>query len=58
MIKLNPNKEHVKMIQDALKEKNGYCPCQLEQNDDTKCVCKEFREMEKGECHCGLFIKE
>lgn len=26
--------------------------------DDTKCMCKEFREQESGWCHCGLYYKE
>ena len=26
-------------------------------SEDTKCMCKEFREMEEGTCHCGLYIK-
>lgn len=46
------------MIRDGLKAKNGYCPCMLEENEDTKCMCKQFREMEEGTCHCGLYIKE
>ena len=45
-------------IQKALKENQGYCPCRIYRNPDTKCMCKEFREQEKGICHCGLFIKE
>lgn len=57
MIKLNPDKEIVKDVRKALVENNGYCPCVLEQTEDTKCMCKEFREMESGECHCGLYIK-
>ena len=33
---------------------NGYCPCAIWQTEDTKCMCKEFREQkEPGECHCG-----
>ena len=41
-------------------EKYGkrYCPCSLERTDDTVCMCKEFREMDKGICHCQLYIKE
>ena len=36
----------------------GYCPCAIFQNDDTKCMCREFREQDKpGECHCGRFEK-
>lgn len=57
MIKLNENKELVEMIQKQLKENSGYCPCSLLQNEDTKCMCKEFREQTEGECHCGLYVK-
>lgn len=56
-IMLNPNREIVKMIQEGLRQKKGYCPCMIEQNEDTKCMCKEFREMKSGTCHCGLYIK-
>ena len=42
----------------AVKENNGYCPCELIKNDDTKCPCKIFREQNTdGECHCGRFLK-
>lgn len=44
-------------IRQKLKENNGYCPCVLVQNDDTKCMCKEFRKMTEGTCHCGLYVK-
>lgn len=54
---LNPDLERVKEIKNKIKEKGGYCPCKLFKNDDTKCMCKEFREQKKGECHCGLYIK-
>lgn len=57
-VKLNPDKQIVKVIQEGLKKTNGYCPCRLIQNEDTKCMCKEFRESTSGECHCGLYIKE
>lgn len=58
VIKLNPDKEYVKMIREGLKEKCGYCPCMLEMSEDTMCMCKMFRDMEEGMCHCGLYIKE
>lgn len=45
------------MIKDGLKARDGYCPCMIEKNEDTKCMCKQFREMESGMCHCGLYIK-
>ena len=57
-IKLNEDKEIVKAVQDGLKKTGGYCPCRLEKTQDTKCMCKEFREQEGGECHCGLYVKE
>ena len=58
-IKLSDNKELVNVIKNKLKESEGYCPCRLTQSEDTKCPCKEFREqLEPGECHCGLYIKE
>ena len=37
---------------------DGYCPCMIEKSEDTKCMCKEFREQETpGPCHCGRFEK-
>ena len=61
-VKLNPNKEIVDVIKKGLKEKKGHCPCKLEISEDTKCMCKEFREQiadEKfeGYCHCMLYYK-
>ena len=43
-IKLNEDKEIVDTIKQELKENNGYCPCKIIKNEDTKCMCKEFRE--------------
>lgn len=57
MIKLNEDKELVADIRKRLIKNDGYCPCRLVKNEDTKCICKEFREQESGECHCGLYIK-
>lgn len=61
-VKQNPDKEFVKTIREQLKANNGHCPCSLEKTPDTKCMCKEFREMmannETGSCHCGLYIIE
>lgn len=56
-IKLNPDKEFVKNFREKLKENDGYCPCRISKTPDTKCICKEFREQEEGECHCGLYYK-
>jgi ferredoxin-thioredoxin reductase catalytic subunit len=57
-VKVSDNKELVNEIRTKLKENNGYCPCSLIKSEDTKCMCKEFREQDIGECHCGLYIKE
>lgn len=61
-IKLNENKDVVKMLKDKMKENGGYCPCRLTKNEDTKCICKEFREQIddpnfEGYCHCMLYYK-
>ena len=57
MIKLNTDGKLVKEIKEKLKLNNGYCPCFIIKSEDTKCMCKEFREQEYGECHCGLYVK-
>lgn len=56
-VTLNPDKEVVTNITTALKANDGYCPCSLDKTEDTKCMCKEFREQEEGPCHCGLYVK-
>lgn len=57
LIKLNDDKELVNRVRQALKDNDGYCPCALERNRDTRCLCKQFREMREGTCHCGLYVK-
>lgn len=58
-VKVNPDTELVNEIRKKLKENDGYCPCRIQKNEDTLCMCKEFVEQkELGECHCGLYIKE
>jgi ferredoxin-thioredoxin reductase catalytic subunit len=57
-IRLNDDAELVADIRQRLKENNGFCPCRITKNVDTLCICREFREQESGECHCGLYIKE
>lgn len=54
----NPDKEKFDKITDALIQTGNYCPCMVFQNEDTKCMCKAFREQTvPGPCHCGRFIK-
>lgn len=61
-ISLNENTEVVATVKEGLKKTGGYCPCRLEKTDDTKCMCKEFRDQIKdpnfeGYCHCMLYYK-
>lgn len=54
----NPDTKIYENVTAAVKDNNGYCPCELIQNEDTKCMCKKFREQtEPGECCCGRFVK-
>lgn len=57
-ITVTKDKELAQEIREKLKKNDGYCPCALEKNDDTKCICKDFREQGTGYCHCGLYYKE
>lgn len=57
-------------IKDNVKANGGYCPCKLQRDETTKCMCKEYREqlelMKKDNdtntykeglvCHCQLYI--
>ena len=62
-IKLNENKEVVDTVKEGLERTGGYCPCMLAKNEDTKCMCKDFREKiddpdYEGYCPCMLYYKE
>lgn len=62
-IRLNENEEIVKTVKEGLKKRGGYCPCIMVKNEDTKCMCKEFRDQIadpdfEGYCHCMLYYKE
>ena len=62
-VRFNEDKEIVKQIQEGLKARGGYCPCRIQMNEDTKCMCKEFRDQIndpnfEGYCHCRLYYKE
>ena len=65
MLKIIPNRdkelyEDVKMQLKKMFLKHGkyYCPCSLERNEDTVCMCKSFKEQtQPGECHCGMYEK-
>ena len=58
----NPDAEVVKTVREGLRRTGGYCPCRLERTEDTKCMCREFREQIRdpafeGFCHCLLYYK-
>lgn len=45
-------------VKELVAANNGYCPCLVQKNEDTKCMCKDFREQTTpGLCHCGRFLK-
>lgn len=53
----NPDKQKWDEATAAVIANGGYCPCKLLKNEDTLCICKEFREQECGHCQCDRFIK-
>ena len=53
--KLNKDTKKVKKLIDLIDKNDGYCPCRIPKSDDTLCPCKHF--IEKGDCICGMFIK-
>ena len=61
-VRLNDNKEIVNEIREGLKHTGGSCPCRVERSDETKCICREFKEQIadpdfEGYCHCMLYYK-
>ena len=61
-ITVNQDEAVVKTVREGHKRTGGYCPCRLEQTEDTKCMCKEFKEQIadpnfEGFCHCMLYYK-
>ena len=54
----NPNEEEYNEITEAVKLNDNYCPCLSYKNEDTKCMCKAFRDSKETDfCHCGRFYK-
>lgn len=57
-VKPHPHSELFQEISKAIKDNGGYCCCAMAKNEDTECMCKNFREQtEGGFCHCGRFFK-
>lgn len=45
-------------VKKLVDENDGYCPCMIGQTNDTKCMCKMFREeIFIGKCLCGRYEK-
>lgn len=62
-VRLNSDKRVVDTIKEGLRRTGGYCPCLVARSDDTKCMCKDFRDKVadpnfEGYCHCKLYYKE
>lgn len=59
-IKYACDAETVEIMEKAIRDNHGYCPCKVDKTSDTKCMCKEFRDFVKsgqlGTCHCGLYV--
>lgn len=61
---VNSDEVLVKEIRWGLEMNDGHCPCSILKNDDTKCMCKAFRDQIAqgipGKCYCGLYeaVKE
>ena len=54
----NPSEEEYNEITEAVKLNGNYCPCMPNKSDDTKCMCKAFRDSKDTDfCHCGRFYK-
>ncbi len=54
------NEEKAKEIRAAIQKAGGHCPCSIPafRNNDTLCMCKDFRNSPAGTiCHCGLYKK-
>ena len=61
-ITFNPDENVVNAIKEGLKKTGGYCPCRIAHTEDTKCMCKEFRDQIadpdfEGFCHCMFYYK-
>ncbi len=59
----NPDEKITNALRNAVKKKDGYCPCRLDKVEDNYCMCKEFRDQIadpnfEGFCHCRLYYKE
>lgn len=58
VISPNPDFMYRKKIEEEIKTNDGYCISTFRRSEDTKCICKEFREQNhSGWCKCGQYYK-
>lgn len=65
MKKFEINTDEPELVSEILKQiksNGGYCPCKIIHNEDTKCMCKEFKIILNSNeipiydtCACGLY---
>lgn len=54
----NPDEEFYTKISKAVEDSNGFCPCLIYQDENTKCICQDFKMQDAvGKCHCGRYVK-
>lgn len=44
-------------IAELVKQNDGYCPCMIGHEPETRCMCEMFRQQTLGKCLCGRFEK-
>lgn len=55
----NPDKEVYESVTKEIKANDGYCCCRIVRNENTRCMCKDFKEQQvEGSCYCERFIKK
>ncbi len=55
----NPDEEFFKKISKKVEDNEGYCPCMIQRDETTKCMCQEFLESQEiGFCRCKRYYKE
>lgn len=63
VIKLSDDKELIEEVDKQLDRNyllygKRYCPCAIIQDDDSVCMCKDFRDRtEPGSCNCGKYVR-
>lgn len=60
MVVKNPDLKKYDEVSKAVEQNDGYCPCLINKNKDTRCMCKEFLDKVNsgyiGECRCGRYV--